>query len=394
MPAKVYREGDGWHIVIHHKGRREDPRLKPSKPGEKILRRDAEAFAAARIVELESKPGAVELGRMPTLAQFIEARYLEHSRTYRKPSTHEQRKHVLRKLSNFEFRLEKRGAPNRLGERRMDEITLPLVRAYTMARKDSGIKASTINTELRQLGRVLNFAREEGFALAEPAFTELTQHGGRVVKSWTPAQLARILSTCAEVAPRFLPILVTLANTGMRRGEALALEWDHVDYERGIIRIQPSEHWQPKNNKPRDIPINAELKKWLRAIERKSASVFLSEDGTPWKFWPKNTWALVMREARKRELAAAKAEGRDPLLLEGGPHRFRHTYATTFLRQRGEKIKVLALILGHSHQRVTELYCHVHDSDLDEVRELVSISPGVTAAEHKAQTRWIAPARS
>ena len=32
---------------------------------------------------------------------------------------------------------------------------------------------------------------------------------------------------------RYHPVLVLIAATGLRRGEALALRWEHIDFDRG-----------------------------------------------------------------------------------------------------------------------------------------------------------------
>ena len=53
--------------------------------------------------------------------------------------------------------------------------------------------------------------------------------------------------------------MMFLANTGCRRGEALALQWIDVDLAQNMVRITPSEEWQPKNGRPREIPISDEL---------------------------------------------------------------------------------------------------------------------------------------
>jgi integrase len=36
---------------------------------------------------------------------------------------------------------------------------------------------------------------------------------------------------------RYHPVLVLIASTGLRKGEALALRWDKVDLEAGVLRV-------------------------------------------------------------------------------------------------------------------------------------------------------------
>jgi integrase len=55
----------------------------------------------------------------------------------------------------------------------------------------------------------------------------------------------------------------------MRKGEALALTWPQVDAERREIRIWPSEEWQPKNGRPREVPISERSRNRVE-VERRS----------------------------------------------------------------------------------------------------------------------------
>ena len=42
----------------------------------------------------------------------------------------------------------------------------------------------------------------------------------------------------AARSSRYAPVFELLANTGLRRGEALALQWPDVDLERGLLRVR------------------------------------------------------------------------------------------------------------------------------------------------------------
>ena len=57
-------------------------------------------------------------------------------------------------------------------------------------------------------------------------------------------------------------IILTAVVTGMRRGEILALEWEHVDLGRGIITVADS-----KSGDFRRIPINPVLTKELKSVK-------------------------------------------------------------------------------------------------------------------------------
>jgi integrase len=70
-------------------------------------------------------------------------------------------------------------------------------------------------------------------------------------------KIMRVLSQDEEqklidaAAPHFKPLIIVAINTGMRRGELLALQWEQVDLPSGTITIK-----QSKSGKVRHVPIN------------------------------------------------------------------------------------------------------------------------------------------
>jgi integrase len=181
------------------------------------------------------------------------------------------------------------------------------------------------------------------------------------VKVWTVDEANRLLQACGEVSPAILPLVVFLLNTGCRKGEALALTWDHVDLPRGMIRIWPSEEWQPKNGKPREVPISKALLPFLTGARTSEKWVFPCASGGRYASWPK----LQFDRARKRAG------------LTGGPHTCRHTYASHFLKVRPD-LFLLAQVLGHSEIAVTRRYSHLLPEHLERARDAVNFSASIS----------------
>jgi len=377
----IHQRGKGrWRVRLWHKGIHHEWIVRG-------LKSDAEAFEARKVLELEaSEPGAMQRTVL-TFSAFCEKRYLPHAELHLRASSLFQQTHYLATLMVH------------LGPHRLTEIRDQHVEAFARARLKNGLKAISVNNELRVLRRVRNFARDQKVPVGDFR-VKLLREEERRPKTWTAEELDRLLSTCAALddararvtreqagrrklsrhAARFgdevlcaaeiLPLVLFLANTGCRKGEALALQWESVDLERGEIRIEPSEDWRPKSGKPREIPISDALRPWLpaEAKDRRSQKwVFPTPTGERYATFPKR----LFREA----VGVAK--------LAGGPHRLRHTFASLFLEKQPD-LGLLATILGHSDVSTTRLYAHMLPGRLARARNVVSIGsaggPGLIAA--------------
>lgn len=90
--------------------------------------------------------------------------------------------------------------------------------------------ASTINAALNRAVRWEMLPRNPAAGAQKPAPER------RKPTIWTPAQFRQFLA--AEDDPEWRCYWLLLAATGMRKGEALALQWGDVDWQEGSIRIE------------------------------------------------------------------------------------------------------------------------------------------------------------
>jgi integrase len=174
---------------------------------------------------------------------------------------------------------------------------------------------------------------------------------------------------CAD-GLRYRNLLVLIAATGLRRGEALALHWSDVDLDAGKLVVRGTLGrvggklliTEPKTDRSRrTVPIAPPLVAMLRAhradqdAERYAAAnqwqdhglVFASEFGTPVD--PRNILRTI-------QIAAQKAG-----MSDIGVHTLRHSAAVTWL-ESGVHIKAVADLLGHSSIAITgDIYGHTSD---------------------------------
>lgn len=331
----VYPKGDKWRVVVWHKGARHDWVQEGTKA-------EAELFEAAKRIELRATDPRTAGRIAPTLSDFCAGAYRTHAMRHLKRRTWTNREYTLASLMG------------RLGSLKLSEIATAHIEDYKAARQAENIRASTINDELKILRTVLAYARELGLVVAQPMIKDLSTHGiRRRVTAWTHAEVSRLIRNASRDIE---PLIVFLLNTGCRKGEALALEWRHVDLDRRLIFIEPSEEWQPKDGEARQIPISDGLLPYLKRRRQSKRWVFPNERGERYAYWP--------QRAFDRARAAAG--------LKGGPHTCRHTFATHFLQGRPDMF-LLARLLGHSTAYVTELYSHVLPDHLATARNVVSL---------------------
>lgn len=118
---------------------------------------------------------------------------------------------------------------------------------YIAVKLEAGLAPATIQNGLSIVRRVLNLAVRDDLIAKNPAsgIGKLTQRVDRRVASevrsinaWSRDEVETLLSLAAEYEPQFEPLLRFLMSTGARRGEALGLRWDDIDFERRRITIR------------------------------------------------------------------------------------------------------------------------------------------------------------
>lgn len=349
----VYSKGPKiWRVRIFHQGKRRDWIVHGTK-------RDAELYEARMRTELARGETPTSARVTPTLERYCAEHYVPHLQTMVAPST----------LRVRLWRLEALLA--RLGDRKLDALDVA-VPGYQKQRRQEGREPSTINDEIKVLRAVVNHAR--GTGLLVPAlksrFLRVPKRVERVAV-WTPEQMRHMFAVCAAEVPRLLPLITLAAHTGMRPGETLRLRMRSVDLTAGLLWVEPSEEWAPKDREARSIPIGDELRPWLQRREGQEWYA-PSNLGKPFAVWPPLMWRKLLQKSG----------------VGGHPHMFRHTYASMWLRAGGD-IFTLSKVLGHSDIRLTlDTYSHLMPGHLQAQRGLVTYGSDVLPASAEAAARW------
>ena len=149
-----------------------------------------------------------------------------------------------------------------LGDLFVDAVAKHDVVAWMNQQHRKGYKPATINGRLRVLRTLLRAAAKD-CGIVDPAgdvepFEEQPREDALI-----EIEVAQLLEAVRQHEPEWYALVATLALTGLRFGEATALQWDDLDREAGIIRVKRAQ-WRtevkpPKNKRKRFAPLSAEL---------------------------------------------------------------------------------------------------------------------------------------
>jgi integrase len=237
--------------------------------------------------------------------------------------------------------------------------------------RETGASVQTVNRTLRTLKAVLFFALERELIERNVMQRFRPYEGGKgephVNRSAFSETEVQAIFDAAKLSER--PLISLLCLTGLRPGEAYALDWSAVDLEAGCLRVVRS--WDhrgqvfvaPKTKAgERTIPLSGWLVSELKAHRERTSSeglVFANRNGKP--FSPSNVRRDIWVPLRKR----AGVRALDLYSL-------RHTFASLG-RTAGESAFNVARMMGHAKSTLVDMvYAHTMQSGMASVAESVT----------------------
>ena len=179
----------------------------------------------------------------------------------------------------------------------------------------------------------------------------------------TPQQETRLLAAYSRWAA---PVMLTLCETGMRTGEALRLDWRHVDWQRGALVVEHTGRKDGPRTKTgrsrrigmRPVVQTALARLWEQRGRPDHGHVFLSRYGQPYA----DTSQIGGNPLASAHRTACRKAG----VTGFRPHDWRHHWAVWFLK-RGGNLRALCQIAGWSSMRMVQRYAVFEQSDLDAI---------------------------
>jgi integrase len=292
----------------------------------------------------DADQGIVSDGGNVKLSAYL-ARWLNDSvRGSVKPITHESyamlvNKHIIPAFGNV----------------RVANLTPAHLQGFYRSKLDAGLSPRTVQYLHVVLHRALKQALRWGLVPRNVAeAVDPPKVPKKDVTPLSPDQ-ARVLLEAAR-RDRLEALYVLAIHTGMRQGELLALKWEDVDLDAGVLRVRGTKTARSRRtvqlSQTALDALTRHLTRQLGEIDRagnawrENGLVFATEIGTPL-----NRHNLTQRSFR-------------PLLAKAGLpqirfHDLRHTCATLLL-SKGVHAKYVQELLGHSTIAITlDTYSHV-----------------------------------
>lgn len=282
-----------------------------------------------------------------------------------------------------------------------DDIRLALV---PVSKKSSGLY-NTVN----MLFKCIFYSAERSQLLDYNPAVGISAKGGKPTKkkeALSDEQVKLLLDTVKGLPP-YVFIMIGLYS-GLRREEALALQWDCVFLDVPTPYISVRRAWRTEHNRPvvstvlktkaarRDIPIPQCLVACLREAKQISISDYVIADsqGQPLSYSQfKRVWQyVVVRSTKERNYykyvngesikytvkpTLGSTQKNNPKIVycldfEVTPHQLRHTYITNLL-YAGVDPKTVQYLAGHENSKTTmDIYAKIKYNKPEELSATVN----------------------
>jgi integrase len=249
-------------------------------------------------------------------------------------------------------------SPN-FGEKTPDEISTIDVERLKSTLTKAGKKPGTVAKVTELLRRLINFGVDREYYPAPSVRVKLPRVPlDRDPEFLSDVELSRLIGVLDTYEDATVANIVRLALlTGMRRGELLRLEWDHIDLKRGFLRIK-----QSKGGTDESIPLSDAARAMLSSLPRTASLVFPGRTMKKKAADGKQETVVKQRQDVNRHAKAIKEAAKLPAsfrLFHGSRHHFASTLASS-----GVDLYTVGKLLTHKSPQMTKRYSHLSNAAL------------------------------
>lgn len=326
--ATIYPRGDCWYLNWSENGKQQRKSLGA------ISEHEADLQRKAKEIELST-------GKRIFIASALFDEHLERYLTWHRsefPDSH----YRVSQIAEQHF--------DAFRSRALSQIQSTDIERWKAGRM-TVVSRSSVAKELRTLNAVLAKAVTWGEIERNPAESVEPPRNleSEPIHWYTKPELARLYKRHNGQVWRLM------ANTGLRRTEALQLKASRINLESGHLDVVSTAAARTKSGKWRRIPLSDAAKEAL--------TILLEQFGSTGYVLPR-----ITPESLSRNFLHNCAS----LKLAGSLHSLRHTYAA-HLVMAGVPLRTLQVLMGHASFTTTERYAHIGEDHLRAQAKLVNL---------------------
>jgi len=353
---KVKGRGKPWWVFVAHNGRRTSKKVGDKKAAEGVASTIQAKLKLGEFDFEEKKPQTI-----PSFKVYAESVFMtEFSTNNHKESTRDSYNQVLR---NHVY-------PS-IGDKPLNEITKQDIKDLLIKKRSEGYSLATVKLIKAYTASIFEYAVGDDEIIESNPVKSL---GKRIQESLrskdiseqinplTKEELGSLLQSAQIHFKEHYPLFLLLARTGMRVGEALALQWGDIDFNGRFIEVKrqysKGRIFTPKSNKTRRVDMSFQLCETLKSYktECKKKGLALGLGDAPEYVFTNNTGSLIDLDNWRRRVfnkALEKAELRKVRI-----HDLRHSYATIRISEGHDIIDVSNQLGHHAEAFTLKVYNH------------------------------------
>lgn len=211
----------------------------------------------------------------------------------------------------------------------------------------TAVTPSSVVRELQLMGSVIQWARRDlGIPISAENISsiKLPQANDARARRLSEDEFATLKKACSH--PLLWPLITIAIETGMRRGEIVAMKWDDIDWHTRTLHIPVT-----KNGHARTIPLTPIAVETLNKLNRSKDRVFPISGNAV-----RLAWVRLKKRANIDDLRF---------------HDLRHEAISRFF-ELGLSVPEVALISGHRDPRMLFRYTHLKAQTIRERIEALS----------------------
>jgi len=250
---------------------------------------------------------------------------------------------------------------------KLSHISRNRIEQFKATRREAGVKAATLNRDLRFLAQLLKQAERERYIARSPfdlskfSLNESRERREPHIITWDEEE-----KLLAVARPRIRVLTVLGIETGMRTGEMLSLRWKDIDLLDAVIRVEKSKTASGIRSIPLSARCGTELVRW-RNLVGPAFSEFV--------FPSFSNRRHALQGGRKAWASTLKQAGLPFFPI----YYLRHTFASR-LTSAGVSPLTIAQMRGHSSTQIVPRYAQVLDQNrLDAMKKLEALRPSTAS---------------